>query len=298
MQFPNLEQLYGGNSIFGGLLGLEQHNMAMDQAQMGQAKSLQDLFHSYQNQPVELEGKQLSNEQTAAQIPGVRAESTMLGQKAQMQSELMPELTKAERSKLLGEVDLAEFQKFQRMVEQKAMQGDPQAAQMLRRTKSVFEEIEKQRAATDRQLAVENLKTARQIQLQNMKAKAAQALQDAKASGGSTVKTYQQLAAQYLASANSAKSEEEQLMFRELAQEAASLAYAQAQAGPAAIPRPILTPEGQIGYSGGAPAALPNLAKPTETPALSGQDKQAYDWAKSNPNDPRSKQILQRLGMQ
>lgn len=31
---------------------------------------------------------------------------------------------------------------------------------------------------------------------------------------------------------------------------------------------------------------------------LSGQDKQAYDWAKANPNDPRSAQILNKLGAQ
>lgn len=31
---------------------------------------------------------------------------------------------------------------------------------------------------------------------------------------------------------------------------------------------------------------------------LSGQDKQAYDWAKSNPSDPRSAQIMQRLGVE
>ena len=31
---------------------------------------------------------------------------------------------------------------------------------------------------------------------------------------------------------------------------------------------------------------------------LTGKDKQAYDWAKSNPNDPRSVQILNKLGAQ
>jgi len=33
-------------------------------------------------------------------------------------------------------------------------------------------------------------------------------------------------------------------------------------------------------------------------PSFTGQDKQAYDWAVSNPNDPRSQAILQRLGVQ
>ena len=36
----------------------------------------------------------------------------------------------------------------------------------------------------------------------------------------------------------------------------------------------------------------------TNAPQLSGQDKQAYDWAKANPRDPRSARILQRLGIQ
>jgi hypothetical protein len=35
-----------------------------------------------------------------------------------------------------------------------------------------------------------------------------------------------------------------------------------------------------------------------DAPKLTGQDKQAYDWAVSNPNDPRSQAILQRLGVQ
>lgn len=38
-------------------------------------------------------------------------------------------------------------------------------------------------------------------------------------------------------------------------------------------------------------------AKPNpKTPPASAQDKQAMDWAKANPNDPRSKEIMQRLG--
>lgn len=35
-----------------------------------------------------------------------------------------------------------------------------------------------------------------------------------------------------------------------------------------------------------------------QAPSFTGQDKQAYDWAVSNPNDPRSQAILQRLGVQ
>jgi hypothetical protein len=31
---------------------------------------------------------------------------------------------------------------------------------------------------------------------------------------------------------------------------------------------------------------------------LTGQDKQAYDWAKSNPTDPRSTAILNKLGVE
>jgi hypothetical protein len=40
--------------------------------------------------------------------------------------------------------------------------------------------------------------------------------------------------------------------------------------------------------------------KPMEPvqPELSGKDKQALDWAKANPNDPRSAKILQKLGRQ
>lgn len=41
-------------------------------------------------------------------------------------------------------------------------------------------------------------------------------------------------------------------------------------------------------YAGGAPSA----------PAASPQDAQAMEWARSNPNDPRSKAIMQRLGGQ
>lgn len=41
-------------------------------------------------------------------------------------------------------------------------------------------------------------------------------------------------------------------------------------------------------YAGVAPAA--------ENPNISSQDAQAMEWARANPNDPRSKAILQRLG--
>ena len=37
--------------------------------------------------------------------------------------------------------------------------------------------------------------------------------------------------------------------------------------------------------------------QPSATPAVSGVDKQALDWANSNPNDPRSAAIKQRLGV-
>ncbi len=41
-----------------------------------------------------------------------------------------------------------------------------------------------------------------------------------------------------------------------------------------------------------------NYQEQTSQPnTLTGQNKEAYDWAKANPNDPRSKQILQKLGM-
>lgn len=39
------------------------------------------------------------------------------------------------------------------------------------------------------------------------------------------------------------------------------------------------------------------IGETAKAPALSGQDKQAYDWAKANPNDPRSVQILNKLGV-
>ena len=51
-----------------------------------------------------------------------------------------------------------------------------------------------------------------------------------------------------------------------------------------------LVPYGQEKRGGSAPkAAAPK-------PEMSGDDKQALDWAKKNPNDPRAAQIMQRLG--
>jgi hypothetical protein len=227
MQFPNLEQLYGGNSIFGGLLGLDQHNMAMDQAQMGQAKSLQDMFQSFQKHPLEMEGMSLGNQTTEARLPGIQAESTMAGQKAQMQTELMPELTKAERSKLLGEVDTNEFKKFQTMIEKQAMQGDPQAMQMLRRTKDVLAEIEKQRAMMDRQVAIEKIKTDRSAALQSARSEAALALQKAKQDAIATKdpKKLEAVAATLLSQALNEKDPERKAMLQEMYNIAQQQAY-------------------------------------------------------------------------
>jgi hypothetical protein len=45
---------------------------------------------------------------------------------------------------------------------------------------------------------------------------------------------------------------------------------------------------------GGGGAAAPTAGA---TPRLSGEDQQALNWANSNPNDPRSAQIKQRLGV-
>lgn len=57
--------------------------------------------------------------------------------------------------------------------------------------------------------------------------------------------------------------------------------------------------ESAIGVSSeGSPGAGPSgESKQAAAQSLSGQDKAAYDWAKSNPKDPRAAQILNRLGL-
>lgn len=46
----------------------------------------------------------------------------------------------------------------------------------------------------------------------------------------------------------------------------------------------------------GQGAATPGITEAPNT--FTGQDKQAFDWANSNPNDPRASAILKRLGVQ
>ena len=46
-----------------------------------------------------------------------------------------------------------------------------------------------------------------------------------------------------------------------------------------------------------AQAEASNVKLPDMTPTMSPVDKQALDWANSNPKDPRAAQIKQRLGV-
>lgn len=81
------------------------------------------------------------------------------------------------------------------------------------------------------------------------------------------------------------------------------LAYVESVKRQLATPVPVQQPQTNVVVDP-AVSNLINLVsggttKPvTNAPQLSGQDKQAYDWAKANPRDPRSARILQRLGIQ
>lgn len=50
-------------------------------------------------------------------------------------------------------------------------------------------------------------------------------------------------------------------------------------------------------FMGTDTTALPEQVLPKTPAMLEGRDKQAYEWAISNENDPRAKQILKKLGM-
>ena len=50
-------------------------------------------------------------------------------------------------------------------------------------------------------------------------------------------------------------------------------------------------------YEGAEPAAAPTAAPSGVERQMTGEDKAALDWANSNPKDPRSAQIKQRLGV-
>lgn len=175
-----LANMYGQGSILGGMLGLDQFNTQQDTARLNQAKSLQDMFQSFQKHPLEMEQTSLENLTRQAQLPGITANSGLLEDRARVSRETLPLQLDAESKKLLGDIDTAEFKKFQSMVERRAMEGDPQAAQMLRRTKDVLAEIEKQRAMTDRQMAIEKIKSDRAATLQAARGQVSLALQKAR----------------------------------------------------------------------------------------------------------------------
>jgi hypothetical protein len=272
MEAPNLANLYGQGSILGGMLGLEQHNMSMDQAQMQQAKGLQDMFQSFQKHPLDMEATSLGNQKTQAQIPGIQAEASLAQDKADVSRNTKGLQLDAATQELMSKIDTETFKTFQRTLETRAMKGDPAAREALKWTKDVIAERTKQDSMLNRQAELAKLKAERDMALEAYKSKAREALQKAKAAGGpGAVKTYQALAAQYMQQAGAEPDPEKQVALRQLAQEAVELAYAQAQAGPAATPRPVLTPEGAIGYSGGSPAAMPNVTQPPAQPAATSQ---------------------------
>lgn len=318
----------------GGLWMGEQQRNAMQESELNQQKTLEDLFKAKQQrehdaqmnplrvqhqqgvnarQPVDLEGAVLGNQEKATKI------------KRQQYSDFLDDLSKMD-PEVVGVADRAEFLNgiAQRngipvdhpmyAVALQAHAKGPEGWKKFREAVSVGGETRfKEEGAmardtlqrnTQREIAAGNNRT--QLEIANIRRDQALQVAKAKADAGKDAegkKNYAQAFTAYVQAADAAEQAGDAQSAAQYRQRAQLMLEADAAVRGAAQNTPKaggmqLTPDSGIQQR--PPQPLPQVAPPQpQAPRqMTPQDQQALQWARSNPQDPRAQAILKKLGVQ
>jgi hypothetical protein len=105
-QYPqDLNSIFGQFSMIPALSALQQTQNANTNDQQNLQQAQEDLRHSQAFNPLHEAGQALSNQSLQAQIPGQIAQSTLMGNKATLDSATLPQQLEAAKSKIALEVD-------------------------------------------------------------------------------------------------------------------------------------------------------------------------------------------------
>lgn len=120
-----LEQMFGQGSIIGSQLGLQAFNQQQDLGAMQGAGELQKLFQAEQMNPLKLRQQSLDNQTAQAQLPGVQAQSELLGQNARVGRETIDDQIKAKKSGFNRQMSDDERKMADNLAQQLARSNDP-----------------------------------------------------------------------------------------------------------------------------------------------------------------------------
>lgn len=158
-----LEQFFGHKgSIIGQQLGLQAFNQQQDLGAMQGAGELQKLFQAEQMNPLKLQEQTLRNQTEQAQLPGVQAQSELLGQNARIGRETLDNKISSTNSRFMQDMDDDQLKLMHNMAQRMAYDPNPEVrkagVEMMEQHADVLKEKSKQKYVADRQLELERLR--------------------------------------------------------------------------------------------------------------------------------------------
>jgi hypothetical protein len=332
-QPQGLNDIFGGLSMLPGQMADEQSRRASMNSDLNQMGFLQDYTQNEAMNPLRVQNQQLTNQGLAGGLPGIFADSRSRTVKANVDEATQSsniDKTNASNYKFKDDAEAEKVGQFGGMLGELAtmaesgvmhpsIQGLPPEVQGMMRTpegrkqlRAMSDDLIKRSASYQKAQMMQTFmdgrekeKTARALAVQQMRSQSAQAIASAKQQAVSSKDptNLQGLATRYMQMANA---ETDQETKAELLQQANAAYQAYVEAGQAiraAGDPSAVDPSAATGLPRKGPPKVPTMPVPppkaaTGTPKFVGKDMDAYNWAMANKNDPRSKTILQKLGVQ
>lgn len=155
--FPNLPQSDLPNYFTGKFMG-QQQDAAMQNNQLNQVGALQDLWKNDQMYPLDIQGKQLSNQQTGLQNTGLGLKNEDTQMSLEMRKKAAPEEYKALVTKFATEIDDNELKQYNNHIQRLTYSQNPQeramGLELMNMSKDIWSEKEKLRIQGDNNMAV------------------------------------------------------------------------------------------------------------------------------------------------
>jgi hypothetical protein len=300
----------------GGPLAWDVQNQQINDQTLGnlinRQQAQQDMAFQAQNQPYELEKLNLANQTTRAQLPGVQANSTLLQNRANVDTSNLELTRRQDAAKKLAGISDDEWAQNVNAIRQGMIDPSPDVRRVSSQLYQQLPDMEKLR--TEGQIRGQNEQALEETRGKNQLALEAQQAAHGKYAKAFNVDLNTKLMlegdpikkdALIRGGIEKAKQDNDQDRVNELTAylNANKPAYDDAQQ------RAAIASQGKPNISEvtGLPGVkVPTAQPPAGTPApqeapdklnLSPQDRLAIDWARKNPNDPRAAQILQLHGL-
>jgi hypothetical protein len=300
VQYPSLEGIMGG---MGGYITGQRLDAARQAESMNQNQALQDMFFKQQEQPLKMRQRQLENETTEAQIPGLQADSSRRQRDNQVRQGVpLAEEQRAAISKLLTGISDDDFKRMQNDIYQNMQHPDPARAADARKMYEFLPEIYKANQATDermrREEALQSIKHRNDMELAGLNNEAGR--YKSKKTAGDAVTTMDRIyklkkaseqVAAFIREATIARQDGNEELFNKYMELAKALEPA-AIAEQNVLPKPGAVDVGRLGGSplptNPTPSLLPPQRQtPGQGPALMPNDQEAIfrkAWPDYNPN--------------